>query len=682
MSGRIGLPTLRVEIAWGGTPVALKTATGRAALTWTDATAWLRVRDGITFGHGRTSEADTVTAGTASFVFNTTNAAGTSFTGGNTRKLRTPIRVRWYGAPLTYDTDLDYDDPDYVYDDGTPTSPVTLWLGTVTDWGGGWTNGVRPYTRVTAVDLVSRFNIQTLRQLPLQTLLGQADAHATAWIYPLDEEAGGGTASNALATNPDTGRLAKEVTGTGGEMEFGGYAPGALSTDAEAPAGTFTPVDASNYVRLEGTVTGVPATSGGDFGVSLFVLPSSTAAAGTAFTLTDTAAQQSSLTIGIDATGKPTTTLTGWATGSGTPTQVTATATAGSAITAANWHHLAVTIDQARGSGSADVRVTLYVNGVSAATADVAWAGGSAARLSVPRLTSLRLGAVWNGNLANVAAHDSLTFLPTLSTSGLLGTAADGCDGYDDELSHLRFERVMWAAGWQDVAVTDDGFTSMSATPIRGDSVAAAVSKIADTETAPWFIDGQGRPTFLGRGARYNTSPAFEIPATIINPGTQFTLSDVGMVNKMTATRPGGTQAIRVNQASIDDYDEYPDERTLYVRSDTDLEDLAQATVNLKGDPGIRSDAIEIDLHVSAASISDVTAAVTADVGTMMRVTDVPTVHGTTATIDYFVEGVADNVTTTGWVRTFNVSPIGLSQVWQLDDAALSVLDSTTRLGF
>lgn len=682
MGGRIGLPNLRVEIAWGGTVVQLKTATGRAAMTWTDTTSWLRTQDGVTFGHGRSSESDTVTAGSATFTFNTRNAAGVAFDGGNTRQLRTPIRVRWYGAPLTYDTDIDYDDATYTYDDITPSAPVTLWVGTVTDWGGGWGGGVRPFTRVSAVDLVSRFNIQTLRQLPLQTLIGQATTHSTAWVYPLDEESGTGNGNNALATTSSSlGRLSKEIVGTGGVMDFGGYAPGSLSTETEANAATFSPVDASNYVRLAGTVTGVPTTAGGDFGVSLYVLPSTVAAAGTALTLTSATAPTTSLTIGIDASGKPTATLVGYV--SGTGAQATMTVTAGSAITTTDWHHLAVTVDQRRGSGANDVRLTLYVNGSSVGTDDEAWGGGASdARLTIPPLTALRLGAVWNGNLANVAAHNSLTFLTALSTSGLLGTVDGGRNGYDNELTHLRFERVMWAAGWQDVSVTSDGFTSMSAMPTRADSLATAAGKIADTEAAPWFIDGQGRPSFLGRGARYNESPAFEIPAHAVEQDTQFTVSDVGLINQMTATRPGGSQALRVNQPSIDAYDEYPVERTLYVRSDTDLEDVAQATVNLKGEPGIRSDAINVDLHIAAASISDVAAAVMADVGTMMRLTDVPTDHGTAASIDYFVEGVQDSVTTSGWKRTFNVSPIGLSQVWMLDSSTLSVLDSTTRLGF
>ena len=678
MSGRIGLPTLRVEIAWGGTPVHLKTAAGRAGLTWTDVTPWLRVAEGITFGHGRTSESDMVTAGTATFPLNTRNAAGVVFDGGNPRKLRTPIRVRWYGVPFTYDSDVTYDNAAYTYDDDTPSAPVTLWLGTVTDWGGGWSNGVRPFTRVTAVDLVNRFNIQTLRQLPLQTLLGQATTHATAWVYPLDDEAQPARDALANATTSSSG-LATQSVGSGGSATFGqGYAPGALNTEAEAPAVAFTPDavnPATNYQRLAGTVTPVPTTAGGDFGVSLYVLPASVAAAATALILTDIQSAQSSLRVGIDATGKPTATLTTYSTtgGAWTATPVTVTVTAAAALSTADWQHLAVTVDHS--STLPGATVTLYVNGVN-----VASSYNSA--VVVPPLTRLQLGDAWNGSIANVAAHNSLTFLTTLSDSGALGSVAGGRTGYDNEATHRRFERLMWAAGWQGVSVQANGYTTMSQMPVRGDSLAAAAQKIADTEAAPWYIDGQGRPTFNGRGSRYNVSPAFTIPATIINPGTQFTLSDVGMVNKMTATRPGGTQAIRVNQPSIDAYDEYGDERTLYVRTDADLEDVAQATVNLKGDPGIRSDTIEVDLHVSAASITNVAAAVTATVGTKMRITGVPTVHGTPSTIDYFVEGVQDNVTATGWQRTFNVSPVGLSEVWQLDDTTRSVLDTTTRLGF
>ncbi len=632
MGGIAGLPHLIVEIAWGATPADIHTG---ASITWTDVTAWLRVTDAVSWGRGRSSEQDSVTAGSGSFTFNTTNAAGVAFHGGNERRLRTPIRVRWY--------------------DTIPASAVTLWTGAITDWGGGWTNGVRASTRVTATDLVSRAARKTLQALPVQASLGVGTVQ---WVYPCDEESGAVSAADRLGSTLAP-RLSVVQVGAGGTAEFGvGYSPGSLSTSAESTVASFAAADASNYKRLYGT--GLPEL-GNIWTVHVMLLPAAIGATMTPISV-EHATGASSVTIGITAAGKATATVTPRVGGAAT---ITGTTT----LTASAWSHIGVTYSNTGAGVGTNTTIKLYVNGAQEGAT-------TTTTHTISPLTVAYIGTGgYTGNACNLTAHTT-----ALSDANML-TIGGGWNGWDNELTSARLARVAAAAGWTNTSI-GTGVTSMSPMPTKGVSLSDAFQAIADTEIAPWWLAGDAAIRFDGRDARYDVAPAFEVPAQAVSPDTQFTVSDVGLTNKVTASRPGGAQVTRVNADSVTAYDEYSNDLTLYVRTDADLENVAAALTNMRATPQIRTDSIVIDLHTTATSISDVTAAITADVGDMVRVTGLPTDHTATADVDFFIEGVADSVSTGGWKRTFNVSPAGTYTVWKVEDAIYGVLDSTTRVGF
>ena len=671
MTGRVGLPALRVEVGFDGTVADLKAG---AEITWSDVTKWLRVKDGVSWQRGRTSESDTVAAGRAQVTLNTRHADGTSFCDGQLRQ-RTPLRIVWAGPVATYDSTATYDvvrpydgtsggggSPftdefsDEFGEESTGDDGTVLWLGTVDDWGGGWTGGIRPFTTITCSDLVARMNARTLEALPVQTILAVGDV---AWLYPMDEESGAMSAADrAPAAAP---RLTVGSVGTGGGADFGGgYSPGSLPSEAESTVLALAPTDHSNY-RYLSTGSLPPIRFGDTFTVHVMLLPTTTDPATPI--VVQSADGGTQLAVGVNGTGKPTVTLS---CGVGGPATVTAAAT----ISDDDWTHLAVVVTNTGTFDDDNTTVTLYVNGTTA--------GSATATMIYNQLTRMYVGALgaYTGNVANLACHTRAL------TGGEITRIANGRTGWAGETTTARFARIANAAGWSGVTV-GTGMTVMSAMPTKGDTLAAALSKIADTEVAPWWVDGTGRLRFEGRGYRYAAAAAFTLPASTLDPGTQVAASDVGVVNKVTASRPGGSQVTRVNQASIDDLDEYAADLTLYVQSDADLEAMAEGIVNTKADPQLRSDTLDVDLHVAAAGLADQTAAVLADTGDRATVTGLPAdISGLPDPWDVFVEGVADNVTTAGWKRTFNVSPVSTYTVMVLDSPTYARLDGSARLGF
>lgn len=646
MSGAVGVPPLRVQVAFGGTPAALKTG---ASLTWTDVTAWLRTpAEPLSWSHGRSSESDAVAPGRCTFTLNIRDADGVPFHGGNPVRLRTPVRVLWNA--------VDGDDwASEFSDEFGPLGSVVLWVGTVDDWGAGWVNGVRPYTTVTCSDLVARCNVGSLQALPVATTLA---AGSLLWCFPLDEDAGSMTAADRAGV-PGAPRLTVASTGTGGAADFGGgYSPGSLASEAESTVLTLTPTDAGNYRYLSATgLTGMGM--GSSFTIHAMLLPAAMGAGMTPIVLTGD--NDAKLTIGVTAAGRATFELS---CGFGGPLTVTGS----TVITATDWTHLAVTITN---NGSFDADNTtgqLYVNGVSQGTAT--------ATMIYSPLTRLWLGLLgaYTGNLANLTAH------ATVLSAATIARIAGGRTGWAGETTTARFARVAAAAGWTQVHV-GTGLSTMSAMPTKGESLAAVLQKIADTEVAPWWIDREGTLRFEGRAYRYAADTAFTLPASVVDPSTQLMQSDAGLVNKLTASRPGGSQVTRLDQASIDAYDEYPTDLTLYVTSDADLEQVAAGLIGERATPRTRSDTIDVDLWASQASIGAFAPAVLAEVGDLCIGVGLPTDHGTSGDLPWFVEGVADVAVASSWRRTYTVSPADDHAAVILDHPIFALLDDN-RLGF
>lgn len=625
MTGIVGLPSLTVDLGIGYGPADVRTG----AVAWTAITSHVRLADGLSWERGRSSERDTVSPGRASLAVNTRtyNAAF-----GSAPDLRTPIRIQYSGT--------------------------TVWTGTIDQWDGSWTGGIKPITRVSATEMLSRAAMRVLAALPVEA----QKAKSPVALFPLDEES---TATSLASVIPQTtgaaGRLTTYSTvGTTGTATWGaGFSPGSVNSAAESTVASFTG-DASNYVYLSSLIDQArPVTAG--VTLEAMILPASwpSGASAAPVRVSGRDSDDWSFSLGVNTTGVV---QAFWGAG-----VISGSITGSTGVPLATWTHVALTVTAA---GSA----RMYVNGTQeGSTTSVSGAGLSGV------LERITLGAPrWTGNIANVAVYDR-----NLSGSEVADIAA-GRNGFTGETTTARASRIAGYCGWPITVGT--GSTTMGPQPTKGLSLVDAMQQIADTEVAPYWSNATATLRLDGRSTRYSPGAAdFTIPASAIDQGTTFGKSDVGMVNKVSVDDAIGNKSERSNAASVARYDEYSVSLSVFVTQDNAgqaaMDAIAEGLANWQATPRVRSESIGVDLITAASTITNYSACVLADVGNVLSITGLPTDHTGSSSSLFYVEGVSDNVTASSWMRTFNVSPADLA-AWVLGDATYGVLGTTTRLGF
>ena len=116
--------------------------------------------------------------------------------------------------------------------------------------------------------------------------------------------------------------------------------------------------------------------------------------------------------------------------------------------------------------------------------------------------------------------------------------------------------------------------------------------------------------------------------------------------------------------------------QSLYLNG-ADVLDRANAEANIDAYPLPRSSDLTVDLLTKAATIPAATL-LAADIGQRIAVSGLPAeAPGET---EFYIENIADKITTSGWERTFTVSP--RADYWTLQDATYGALDSTFVLAF
>ena len=624
MTGIVGLPSLTIDLGIGYGPNDVRTGT----VVWTAITSHVRLVDGLSWERGRSSERDTVSAGRASFAVNT-RSFNTAF--GSAPDLRTPIRIRYSGT--------------------------TIWTGSIDQWDGTWTGGLKPVTRVSATELLSRAAMRVMSALPVEA----QKAKGPAALFPLDEEASSSSLASIIPqTTGAAGRLTAYATvGTTGTATWGaGFSPGSVANAAESTVASFSG-DLTNYRQYSSLIDPIrPAVTG--VTVEAMLLPASWPASTCwPVALQGRDSDDFAFALGLTSAGVPT---VDWLAGG----SVAGSISGGSGMSLTTWTHVAVTVTA---GGSA----RLYVNGTQQ---------GSTTSISSGLFGVLErviLGTfVWDGNVANIGVY------PRQLSGSEISDIAAGRTGFTGETTTARASRIAGYCGWPITVGT--GSTTMGPQPTKGVSLADVMQQIADTEVAPYWMTGDATLRLDGRSTRYSGGAAdFTIPATALDQGTAFGKSDVGMVNKVTVEDAIGNKSERSNAASVARYDPYETQLSTYVTHDDTglaaMDAIAEGLANWQATPRVRSDSLTVDLITAASTITNYTACVLADVGDIIAITGLPTDHGTTATGLFFVEGVSDSVTTSSWSRTFNVSPADMA-AWVLGDATYGVLDSTTRLGF
>ena len=634
--------TDKLEIAFASQPFA-------ASPTWTDVSAYLLPPDITVSSYGRPDEFTDTSPTVLQVTLDNTDGR---FTRGRAASpyypnVRNGRRIRWtrmWGATP------------YVRFDGHVNEFPTTWAAP---------KGQHAPATITATDRMKRFGqVGELRSMIEEEILLDgiaSDATHGSCYYPLSEPAESTSAGNITKQLQDAATVRQ--VGSGGIVEFsGGTGPG---TDGLS-APLFTPASPTAGKLLDATLrTGVGGSSGA-------TLEGFLRAEGTVSSivivgmLADLRGATSELR--ISAGGK----LSGaaWASWDGayyfnleSPQRVDDNQT----------HHGALTLAI---SGST-VTARLYLDGAQVDTATF-----TATALPTYRRLSIggdpKAGRLFSGTLSHVAAHSA-----TVGATRLAAHAAAGLSGLAGERTDQRVGRV---ADWISIPSADRAFDqgngTVGAQSTSGQQPVEVMRQAAAAESGVLFIGRTGLLTFHNRQRRYNLAPAFTLDAAAghLAAELQFPGDDFGVTNDMTVSRPGGSGARTVDQASIDEYCLYRDTKEIPAGSSDELSSAASWRVNTYGTPRVRTPQVVVDVvTLDQQSPSLALAVLAADISTKLRLSNLPA-QAPASTVDLFAEGYSESASLGHWLISFNCSPGDVYDVWQLGVAGRSELGVTTRL--
>jgi len=652
MGGAVALP-LVVEVAFGAEP--LDTGT----LTWTDISDYVRRGTGIDFSRGWDTESDEPLAGRLTFTLN--NETG-DFTPGETGAFgeirnRLPVRVSAVigtatGNALTYDEGVGwYDMLGATYNDAE-IGTVVLWTGLVESWRQSWENGVRSQVQVTAVDrwaAIRRIKIDQDRLDIAARVTGRSMHYKfrdTGTASFVDSLGVGlpfqpvGTSSLRPATAPDpTGDpslpnvLGMTALGNrldapiGGDQEFS--LDDGLSMTLIMKASGFN--DTAEYVHIDLRSPGSLTTN------------------------------HAYVEMTYNGTGKLDADARLSTPGGGLFAHSVRT------VLQDVWQ--AVTVTYKRTAGTTTTK--MYVSGSQVATdTDVTddLASPQTVRID-PDYDSPHTLAI--GGF--IMHHKELTA---------------------DEVAFIARQVAAWAGDTPDtranrlkdfgpVSLSTTGtFTATMSMQDLGDkSLADALMECATAEDGTLYMSTAGWPVLTSRSWRTASPLAFTIPATALAADLTFTLDDQQLINSATVDRmvrdeTAGTVKATAD-ASITLYGEQ--NKSLQVWLDTDAQHLerANAEANQWANPLVRSSDLTVDILTKNATIPAATM-LGADIGQRIAVSGMPS--EAPGASQFFIESISDRVTTTGWERTFTVSP--RLDYFTIENSTFGVIDADNVLAF
>lgn len=443
--------------------------------------------------------------------------------------------------------------------------------------------------------------------------------------------------------------------GSGGGIVFGqATGPG---TDGMTAA-TYTRVDANNgfYMRALPNEDLVELNDD-DLLIECFFNTSTVGS-----TLVSLVADSGSAQLGISSLGK----LTGSGTLFGTVFFLIASA---ATVSDGATHHAALRQSKTGGFITSE----LFLDGALAATDT-----SSADWWPKTRLYAGGSAPVYAGVLAHIAVYNTV-----VSDARILAHAQAGLTGFSGESSDQRIQRIARYAGVPATEVTVETGLSTSITNQIMDSATPLelMRNVAKTENGVLIDTGDGDLAFHARSHRYNASSAFTLSGNgqAMDSDLAPKLDDQGVANDITASRANGVTVRAVDQASITDIGVYRDQLDLLTTSDNEVYDAAFWALNQRATPVVRVPVCTVNLRNASSALK--TAVLSAEVGTRITLDNLPA-QAPASSMDFFIEGITDNVTAESYRVSFNLSPASLSGVWQLDSSTYSVLGTSTRLAY
>lgn len=259
--------------------------------------------------------------------------------------------------------------------------------------------------------------------------------------------------------------------------------------------------------------------------------------------------------------------------------------------------------------------------------------------------------------------------------------------GADGDTSGERLERTLDLINWPDAERDiDTGVSTLQATAITG-SVLAYAQNVEKTEAGLLFMDRDGKVHFVDRTSR-NLEPYTVSQETFGDSGSEleyvefaYDFEDQTIFNEVQVNRVGGVTAIASDADSIAKFVT----RTLTLDGllhDTDAASLGRAQYELARhkDPVLRITELVVEPQSDPAVLFPAVLAL--ELGDRVTVNRRPQGVGDVISDDYFIEGIAHDVTPLRWRTTFYLSPTAANTLWVLGIDGASELGETTRLGF
>lgn len=586
--------------------------------------AWLRIRE---------------TAGT---VFWETSADGATWT--VRRSLATPAWASSQTLTVELACARTGGTADYVEWDLLGATVHPRFLGTVQDWPTEW-KGLHSTATITCTDMLAWANIvKTLQpMLTQEVLLDRPTAY-----YPLTEPAASISAGDLSAT-AGVGALSILQAGSGGTLEFAaGTGPNSL------PAPVFTPSSSTAGKYLSADLGPTFTNANASFRVRMECWFSTSTADRVLLALTSSDAETKTI-VSLNGSGaiqvqnqSPGSSLisTVWATGN---------------LADGALHHLIYN----EFGGEVTVDGTTY----------------TMSNFNPPDLRLLYVGGFQNARLWNGTISQLALYVRSLTTAELTPHYTTGTTGNAGESASARMSRL---ASYVGLAVATQGnvFDAVAAQAELGRSALEHMREIERTESGKLLTNrSTGIPlVFQSRDLRYNPVAALSLEyADLETGGVKYAYDDQKMVNSVTASRPGGATQRVISQDSIDAYGEKQQDLQLLKNTDNNAADAANWLVSRYADPP--PEVRQIPVEAYSMPVATYRALLDADVSTVIGLTGLPD-QAPASTATAIVEGYTERIGLWQHHLDFHTSRADTDNVWVLDDATYSVLDSTTRLAY
>lgn len=256
-----------------------------------------------------------------------------------------------------------------------------------------------------------------------------------------------------------------------------------------------------------------------------------------------------------------------------------------------------------------------------------------------------------------------------------------------------RFADILRWALWAGESSVDVGRTQtygpssdLNATSAdSGTDAVSALQTVVDTENGSMFVSKAGAITFKDRASRYNQTAvltfgedtaAGEIPYTNVVPA----FDPARLANDVQINQPStGVTYRKIDTGSIGEYGSIQLQRTVNSVDVNEIDAARDYLLARYKEPSQRIDSITIDV----AATNSWTSILPLELGALVKVNRRPPSPAPMLSFTGFIEQINWNIDDAGNATvTFQLSPEGVADAWELDSATYSVLDSTTIIAY